>query len=146
MMFSRVIVCINRKISEYFHRAKPNGVVQITVEPLNNSHTAEVLMSDDWPVQRWPMLGRYHPFPPFHSQGLKSLFCNVLDYSIQFFCNFSSENLVSNQPIFPSPCYLPACTWVEKNEEKFIFWSLLGVKGLSRVTSMELSSFVMKQL
>ena len=145
MMFSCVIVCINRKISEYFHRAKPNGVVQITVEPLNNSHTAEVLMSDDWPVQRWPMLGRYHPFPPFHSQGLKSLFCNVLDYSIQFFCNFSSENLVSNQPIFPS-CYLPACTWVEKNEEKFIFWSLLGVKGLSRVTSMELSSFVMKQL
>ena len=90
------------------------------------------------------MLGRYHPFPPFHSQGLKSLFCNVLDYSIQFFCNFSSENLVSNQPIFPSPCYLPACTWVGKNEEKFIFWSLLGVKGLSRVTSMELSSFVMK--
>ena len=31
------------------------------------------------------MLGRYHPFPPFHSQGLKSLFCNALDYSIQFF-------------------------------------------------------------
>ena len=21
---------------------------------------------------------------------------------------------MSNQPIFPSPCYLPACTWVEK--------------------------------
>ena len=75
------------------------------------------------------MLGRYHPFPPFHSQGLKSLSCNALDYSIQFFCNFSSENLVSNQPIFPSPCYLPACTWVEKMKGN----SFLVTPGSERV-------------
>ena len=128
MMFSHVIVCINRTISEYFHRAKPNWVVQITVEPLNNSHTTEVLMSDDWPVQRWPMLGKVPPFFPLSLPRSKITFLQCVRLQYTFFFNCSSENLLNNQPIFLSPCYL-ACTWVEEMKGN----SFLVTPGSERV-------------
>lgn len=36
---------------------------------------------------------------------------------------------MSNQPIFPSPCYLPACTWVEEMKGN----SFLVTPGSERV-------------